>query len=230
MTTAQRRSIGRRRPTVTARLCAHACLRALRGASLVGLAASLLAIAPAQAAPGDLDPSFSGDGIVLTGFGGDVDGGSAVALQADGKMVVAGTTSGYDEGGDYRSDFALARFDADGSLDTSFSGDGKQITDFGAGTVSGAAAVAIQPDGKILVAGSARVSAGEWDFALARYGADGSLDSSFAGDGTVTTGLGGYAYSVAIQTDGKSCWPVTLGSPAFTRTARSTPPSGATAR
>ena len=75
--------------------------------------------------------------------------------------------------------------------------------DFGAGTVSTAAAVAIQPDGKILVAGSARVSAVEWEFALARYRADGSLDSSFAGDGTVTTGLGGSAYSVAIQTDGR---------------------------
>ena len=76
----------------------------------------------------------------------------------------------------------------DGSLDTSFSGDGKQITHFGAGIVSTAAAVAIQPDGKILLAGSARVSAVERRYALARYRADGSLDSSFAGDGTVTTG------------------------------------------
>ena len=156
-----------------------------------------------QAAPGDLDRSFSGDGIVLTGFGGEIDGGAAVALQVDGKIVIAGTTSGFDERGDYQSDFALARFDGDGLLDTSFSGDGKQITHFGAGTVSTAAAVAIQPDGKILAAGSARVSAVEWAFALARYGADGSLDSSFAGDGTVTTGLGGSAHSVAIQTDGR---------------------------
>ena len=175
----------------------------LAGNSLV-LSAVLLAVgAPAQAAPGDLDPSFSGDGIVLTGFGGEIDGGSAVALQADGKIVVAGTTLGYDESGDYQSDFALARIDADGSLDPSFSGDGKQITHFGTDTVSTARAVAIQPDGKILVAGSARVSAVEWEFALARYGADGSLDGSFAGDGTVTTGPAGSANSVAIQTDGK---------------------------
>jgi uncharacterized delta-60 repeat protein len=173
----------------TARACARACV--------VGLAAGLLAITPAQAAPGDLDPSFSGDGIVLTGFGGESDGGSAVAVQADGKIVIAGATSGYDERG------GLARFEADGSLDPSFDGDGKQVMDFGAGTASGATAVAIQADGKILVAGSVRVSAVEWDVALARYRADGSLDSSFAGDGTVITGLGGSAYSVAIQPDGR---------------------------
>ena len=198
-----RRGVHRDGFGITARHCACTCIRAFNATSSVLLATGLLAVVtPAQAAPGDLDPSFSGDGIVLTGFGGDIDGGSAVALQPDGKIVVAGTTLGYGEGGDYRSDFALARFDSDGSLDTSFSGDGKQITDFGAGTVSTAAAVAIQPDGKILVAGSARVSAVEWEFALARYGADGSLDKSFAGDGTLTTGLGGSASSVAIQTDG----------------------------
>jgi uncharacterized delta-60 repeat protein len=198
------RRLGRQGRRVTARVSACACTRAFTATSSITLAMGLFAfVAPAQAAPGDLDPSFSGDGIVLTGFGGEVDGGSAVALQADGKMVAAGTTMGYDERGDYESDFALARFDADGSLDTSFSGDGKQIADFGTDTVSTATAVAIQPDGTILVAGSARVGEAEWEFALARYTADGSLDGSFAGDGMVTTGLGGFASSLAIQTDGK---------------------------
>jgi uncharacterized delta-60 repeat protein len=170
--------------------------------SIVLAATLLVVVSPAQAAPGDPDPSFSGDGIVLTGFGSEIDGVSAVALQADGKVVVAGTTLSYDESGDDQFDFAVARIDADGSLDTSFSGDGKQITHFGAGTVSTARAVVILPDGKILVAGSVRVSAVAWDFALARYHADGSLDGSFAGDGTVTTGPGGFANSVAIQADG----------------------------
>ena len=172
MTIAHPRTIRRERSGVTAR----ARINVVIATTFVLLAASLLASAPAHAAPGDLDPSFSGDGIVLTGFGGEIDGGAAVAPQADGKIVIAGTTSGYDESGDYQSDFALARFDGDGSLDTSFSGDVKQITHFGAGTVSTAAAVAVQPDGKILVAGSARVSAVEWEFALARYAPDGSLD------------------------------------------------------
>src|SRR5687767_7996960 len=117
--------------------------RVLTCACVVGFVASLLAITPAQAAPGDLDGSFSGDGIVLTGFGGETDGGAAVALQGDGKVVIAGTAAGYDEHGDYRSGFALARYDGDGSLDTSFSGDGSQITNFGSGTLSTAAAAAI---------------------------------------------------------------------------------------
>jgi len=128
---------------------------AFTATTLAFLAASLLTTAPVQAAPGDLDGSFSGDGIALTGFGGESDGGAAVAVQVDRKIVIAGTTSSYDERGDSRSDIALARFDGDGSLDMSFSGDGKQITDFGAGTDSTAAAVAIQPDGKILVANMA---------------------------------------------------------------------------
>jgi uncharacterized delta-60 repeat protein len=173
-----------------------------RFASLAVLVA-LAVVAPAQAAPGNLDPSFSGDGIVLTGWGGEPDGGSAMALQADGKIVVAGTTTRYDGPGGYDPQFALARLHPDGSLDLSFDGDGKQVTHFGAGTVCMASAVAIQPDGKIVVAGSVRVSPADWNFALARYHADGSLDSSFADDGTLTTGRGGYADSVAVQADGK---------------------------
>jgi hypothetical protein len=60
-------------------------IRALSATTTVVLAASLLASAPAHASPGDLDRSFSGDGIVLTGFGGEIDGGAAVAVQVDAK-------------------------------------------------------------------------------------------------------------------------------------------------
>ena len=87
-------------------------------------------------------------------------------------------------------EFALARYGADGSLDSSFAGDGTLTTGLGGFAYS----VAIQTDGKIVVAG---------DAGLARYRSDGSLDTSFGGDGTVTTGLAGSTYSVAIQTDGK---------------------------
>ena len=85
-----------------------------------------------------------------------------------------------------------------GDLDASFSGDGKQTTDFGGSDA--ATAVAVQADGKIVVAGS---SGG--NFALARYGADGTPDPSFSGDGLVTTDLGGTdaGQGVAIQADGK---------------------------
>ena len=104
--------------------------------------------------------------------------------------------------------FALARYNPNGSLDTSFSGDGKQTTDFGGS--DGAAGVALQGDGKIVAVGS--TSAGDGDFALARYNPNGTLDTGFSGDGKQTTSFGGngdpprrvdFALGVALQADGK---------------------------
>jgi len=144
-------------------------------ASLCALAlAALLALwAPtvASAAPGDLDPTFSADGLASAGFE-DEGGASAVAVLPSGRIVVAGG----------REDFDLAVFDADGTPDTEFSGDGKLTTDFGY-EEEGANAVVVQPNGKIVAAGEA----GPF-FALARYNADGTPDSSFGGgDGKVLT-------------------------------------------
>ena len=128
-------------------------------------------VGPRAVAPGDLDTSFSGDGIEVTAPFGET-GAAAVALQADGKFVVAGESGG---------DFMVARYNADGSLDTSFSGDGRQTTDFG-GRPDAGTGVAVQPDGKIVVAGTARCQArSTGDFAIARYNPDGSLDTSFSG-------------------------------------------------
>ena len=110
---------------------------------------------------GDLDPSFGGgDGLVAAAVGGPFGGDAAYALarRDDGRLVAAGTS----EGG-----FALARFLADGSPDTSFGGDGGVITQF-----SGAAearAILIPPDGKLVAAGFNRVSDFDQDFAVARY-------------------------------------------------------------
>ena len=143
---------------------------------------------------GSLDSSFNGDGKVTTDFGGSDDVAHGVAIQSDGKIVAGGR-------GTTGDDFALARYNRDGSLDTSFGGDGKVSTDFGGfdGALGG---VAIQPDGKIVAAGF--TAAGD-DFALARYNRDGSLDTSFDGDGKVTTDFGGLdvAFGVAIQPDGR---------------------------
>jgi uncharacterized delta-60 repeat protein len=125
---------------------------------------SPLATAPAQAAPGDLDPTFGVAGMQTTDLGGSEDA-AAAAIQQDGKIVVAG---GSFRGG--RDDFALARYNPDGSLDASFSGDGKVVTDFG-GSQS-ARDLALQPDGKLVVAG---------DGVIARYNPDGTLDSSKQG-------------------------------------------------
>ncbi|HET7269614.1 MAG TPA: Ig-like domain-containing protein [Rubrobacter sp.] len=159
---------------------------------------------------GDLDPSFSGDGKVMTTFGGS-DYGEAVAIQADGKIVVAGSN---ESSGD--EDFALARYNVNGSLDTSFHGDGKVNTGFGSDS-EGAMAVAIQTNAapgdhrtRIVVGGTTDDDNCpldcDYDFALARYHANGSLDSSFDGDGKLTTGFlssSDVAVAVAIQTGGR---------------------------
>ncbi len=159
-----------------------------------GMALVLAVPGVALAAPGDLDPSFDTDGRVTTDFGG-FDTAQAVAVQADGKIITAGRT--FPSGGS--NDFALARYNTDGSLDTTFNGDGRVTTDFGGDEV--AEGVAVQTDGKIVAAGR---TGGVVDFALVRYNTDGSLDTTFNGDGRVTTDFGGdeVAVAVAVQADG----------------------------
>jgi uncharacterized delta-60 repeat protein len=152
----------------------------------------LLGASSAQAAPGDLDPTFSGDGLQFTDFGPGPSSAGAVARQSDGKIVTVGGSAG---------GFALARYNPDGSLDTTFSDDGKQTTSFGDFDFVGRAnGVALQPDGKIVVVGDS----GGPGFALARYNPDGSLDTTFSEDGKQTTGFeDGFATDVVVQPDGK---------------------------
>src|SRR5919106_3889534 len=176
-----------------------------RGMALIATGAVLMAIAsPTAAAPGDLDPTFDGDGKVTTDFIFN-DAARGVAIQADGKIVAAGVAICDPCAGPTTiHDFALARYNRDGSLDATFGeGDGKVTTDFFAGADE-AFAVAIQADGKIVAGGAAAVSG--VDFALARYNPDGSLDPTFDGDGKVTTDYGfgsSQIYGLAIQTDGR---------------------------
>jgi uncharacterized delta-60 repeat protein len=146
---------------------------------------------------GSLDRRFGGDGQVTTTFMGS-GSASAVAIQADAKIVVAG----YQTGGG--SAFALARYNAHGVLDPAFGGDGKVVTLIGSGAAANA--VAIQPDGKILAAGYFSASDDSTDWAIVRYNDDGSLDPTFDGDGILTTHLGGvseFANDVVVQPDGK---------------------------
>jgi len=181
--------------------------RARNGLASCALLAGLLCAESAHAAAGDLDRSFGLDGRVLTNIGDrNSSGGRALALQPDGKVVVAG--SAYNGTND---DIAVVRYNADGSLDTSFADDGKQVTEVGTSFDRGNA-VALQSDGKIVVAGdsviglfSARVGFVR-DIAVVRYNPDGSLDTSFGGDPTVTTDAGAdydSAVAVAVQGDGR---------------------------
>jgi uncharacterized delta-60 repeat protein len=169
----------------------------LVAALLVGAAFS----AAAQAAPGDLDLTFASGGKQRTDFGFGSSEAAATVLQPDGKIVAVGGVRGSGVPGDCGpSDFALARYNTDGSLDTSFGGDGRQTTDFG-GT-DGAKGVALQDDGKIVVVGGGGGGC-FGDFALARYNMDGSLDASFSGDGKLLATDLGQANGVAVQDDGK---------------------------
>ena len=146
-------------------------------------------------AAGTLDLTFGTAGLVTTDFGGSVDRAFAMALQPDGKLVVAG---------DSDANFALARYNSNGSLDPGFGTGGKVITSFG-GTDQ-ASAVILQPDGKIVVAGQTDTGV-SIDFALARYLPDGSLDGAFGSGGRVTTNFTGTSddlgAAVVLQSDGK---------------------------
>jgi uncharacterized delta-60 repeat protein len=160
----------------------------------------------AAAAPGDLDPAFSGDGRVVTGFADD-DRASDVAVQADGKVVSVGSSADHSL---LESRFALTRHNPDGTPDTSFDGDGMvttAINNMGPGLQwSEAHAVAVQADGKIVVIGS---SWREYEdccwFVVARYHPDGTLDSGFSDDGRVFADIDGptEARDVAIDSSGR---------------------------
>jgi uncharacterized delta-60 repeat protein len=152
---------------------------------------------------GQLDPGFGIGGKVLTPIypqtgAGVNDMANAVTVASDGKIIVAGVT------GTFLSDFAVARYHADGRLDTSFGGDGTVVTDIGG--QDSANAVIVQPDRKILVVGNGWTSGPDENFTLVRYNENGSLDTSFGIGGIVTTDfMGGAdrAQGVALLPDGR---------------------------
>ncbi|HXJ87173.1 MAG TPA: Calx-beta domain-containing protein [Candidatus Binatia bacterium] len=156
---------------------------------------------------GTLDSGFGSGGQVAVPFNqSGLDTAQDVAVQADGKIVVVGLTTSTLT---FNDDFALARFNADGTLDASFGSGGKVTTDF-FGSVDQARRVRIMPDGKILVEGSAvkviSSTTSVRHFALARYNPDGSLDTGFGNGGKVDEAAGAsfsLARGMAFQSDGK---------------------------
>lgn len=148
-----------------------------------------------------LDITFGTNGKTLTDFTGGADVANALAIQPDGKIVVAGSAVNTVTSD---TDFGLARYNSNGTLDPSFGEGGKVITDVGAlGDI--VSAIALQPDGKIVVAGQS-FTATNFDFSLARYHANGTLDTSFGAGGKVLTDFNGnedIAFALVIQPDGK---------------------------
>jgi uncharacterized delta-60 repeat protein len=143
-------------------------------------------------ADGSLDASFGIAGTVAVDFGG-YDAGRAVAIQPDGKIIVAGDTSSLVD-----TNVAILRLRPDGSLDREFHGDGKRTIDQGG--ADQAWAVLVQPDGKVVVAGT-----GNQDIAVSRLLPDGSYDLTFHEGGTARLDFGGpdFGLAVALQPDGK---------------------------
>src|SRR5947208_9120374 len=138
-----------------------------------------------QAVDGDLDSTFGTDGKVLTDFDLSTDIAHAVAIQADGKLVVVGTT--YQENDFSSEDFAVARYNPDGTLDKTFGAGGKVQTDF-PGLAAVASSVVVQPDGKIVVAGRAfPLFTFLGDCKVVRSNSYGALDTSCGEIVSVTT-------------------------------------------
>ncbi|HXI93524.1 MAG TPA: HYR domain-containing protein [Blastocatellia bacterium] len=143
---------------------------------------------------GDIDTGFGASGKVTTDFPSGIDIARGIAVQSNGKIVVAGGNN---------NDFALARLNTDGSLDSTFGTGGLVITDF-SGNNDQAFAVALDSSGKIVVAGSTTSASTGIDFALARYDTNGNLDATFGVGGKVTTAVsaGGefdQAFAVAVD-------------------------------
>lgn len=139
---------------------------------------------------GSLDPTFAGDGSVTTSVRSLWDYGRDVTMQADGKMVVAGSST--NPSGSNDPDFAVVRFNSDGSLDNSFGSGGKVTTDFNK-LGDAAYAIAVQSDGKIVVGGNGTMNvkgSSVGVYALVRYNTNGTLDNSFGTKGKVQTDMG----------------------------------------
>ena len=153
---------------------------------------------PAWAADGDLDTSFGGgDGIQITNFSSSYEYASSLAVQSDGKILVAGEM---EDGSNYN--FAIARYNADGSPDDDFGLSGIITTNVA--RFDGIYSIALQSDGKIVAAGYSGNGSNN-DFAIARYNADGSPDGDFGSSGITTTDIASNdgIKSIAIQSDGK---------------------------
>lgn len=138
---------------------------------------------------GQLDTTFSGDGIAFVDFGGVIDSAGDVEVQKDGKILVSGVLTSNSLSG-------IARLNANGSLDTSFDTDGRVTIPSFIST-----GLELQPDGKMVLGGFTPTS----DTAVVRVNTNGSLDTTFDTDGIVTTNveLGDGAQEIKIQSDGK---------------------------
>jgi uncharacterized delta-60 repeat protein len=170
-------------------------IRRLLGAVAIAVTALICATSIASGAPGDLDPGFNGTGKRVIDFGGD-DDAQAVAIQPDGKIVLASSSPSHG--------FMLTRLNHDGSLDLSFGGSGTGTRSFNFGGNASPRAIALAPDGKIVVAGTFQLSSTNVDAAVALLHSDGTPDTTFGPNAWRDLDFGGEdtAVGVAVQPNG----------------------------
>ena len=166
--------------------------------TLLGLLVSLGLVGAAHAAPGDLDTTFSGDGLLIENSLASTSV-NAIAIDGEGRIVVVGGSGG---------SFAVLRYNRNGVIDRTFGGTGIVLTGVGGASSAVANAVAIRGDGRIMVAG--RSGGGANRVGLARYNGNGTLDTTFSADGIHVTDFGdppvtggGQASGVALLADGR---------------------------
>ena len=169
--------------------------RAMHRAAIAAVVVVAVTATAVVAAPGDLDASFSTDGIAVVDFGG-ISQEFQRGAPDGAKVVAVGAVDG---------DFAVARLRAGGALDDGFAGDGRRTLDFGHEDY--AYGVAVHRDSRISVVGFANDAQGDGRVAVARFTRGGGLDTSFSGDGMMTTrspdGVPVFGYDAVVQPDGK---------------------------
>jgi uncharacterized delta-60 repeat protein len=148
---------------------------------------------------GSLDNSFGTNGKVTQDIGSYDDYGYSLTIEPDGKILLGGAC--------YTSniDFCIARFNSNGTLDTSFKSPHGYITQPIGSSVDSGYSLAIQPDGKILLGGTC-LNGSDYDFCIARFNSNGTLDTTFGSSGKVIQNIGSAndgGYSLVIQPDGK---------------------------
>jgi uncharacterized delta-60 repeat protein len=148
---------------------------------------------------GTLDTTFGTGGKLIQDIGTALDFGHSLVIQPDGKILLGGYCQiSY-------SRFCIARFNSEGTIDTTFGSSGKVIQNIGSFYGDLGYSLAIQPDGKILLGGSCD-NGSNFDFCIARFNSDGTLDTTFGSIGEAIQPIGSagdHGYSLAIQTDGK---------------------------
>lgn len=168
---------------------------------------------------GTLDSTFGTGGKVTTDLAGNNDAALCIAINSDGKFAVGSYTYGAGSSNNF-ADFGVAKYNTNGSLDTSFSSDGKHVVVISPSGNDKPEAIAFQSNGKILIGGSAFLNTSvRDDFAIVRLNTNGTLDTSFNADGIFTTALGSSddtASAMKLLSDGKILLAGTVASGSYT--------------